>query len=52
VRVLGMGPTGHGAEAGHVGRENQSRRMGRTQCVSAEGEAVVAPGVHIMFLIE
>jgi hypothetical protein len=52
VRALGMRPTEHDAEAGHVGQENHSRRMGRTQCVSAEGEAVVAPGAHIRFLIE
>jgi len=47
-----VGPTGHGAEAGHVGRDNQSGHVGRAQSVSAEGEAVVAPGVHIRFLIE
>jgi hypothetical protein len=48
---------GHGAEAGRVGWENQLTRVGRAQSVSAaqsvsvEGEAVVAPGAHIRFLI-
>jgi hypothetical protein len=27
--VLGVGPTGHGVEAGHVGHENQWGRVGR-----------------------
>jgi hypothetical protein len=40
---MGVGPTGFGAEAG---------RVGRVQSISAEGEAVVAPGAHIRFLIE
>lgn len=34
VRALGVGPTGHGAEAG---------RVGPIQTVSAEGEVVIAP---------
>jgi hypothetical protein len=38
-----VGPTGHGPEAG---------RVGRARSVSALGEAVVAPGAHIMFLVE
>jgi hypothetical protein len=50
--ALGMGPIGHDAEAGCVERENQSGRVGRAQNISADGEAVVAPGVYIMFLIE
>lgn len=57
MRVLGVhregvGPTGHGAEAGHVGRDNQSGHVGRAQSVSAEGEAVVAPDAHIRVLKE
>jgi hypothetical protein len=43
VRALSVGSTRHGAEAA---------RMGRAQNVSAEGEAMVAPGAHIRFLIE
>jgi hypothetical protein len=38
--------------AGRVGRENRSGRIRRVQSVSAEGEAMVAPYTHIMFLIE
>jgi hypothetical protein len=33
-------------------RENQLGRLGRAQSVRTEGEVVVAPGVHIRFLIE
>jgi hypothetical protein len=47
-----MGPIGHGTEAGSVGRENQSGSVGRAQSVSMEDEVVVAPSVHIRFLIE
>jgi hypothetical protein len=36
VGALGVEPTGH------VGRENQSRRVGRAQNLSTEGKAVVA----------
>jgi hypothetical protein len=43
VLALGVEPIGHGAELG---------RVGRAQSVSAEGEALVAPGIHIRFLIE
>jgi hypothetical protein len=42
-RALGVGPTEHGAEVG---------RVGRSQNVNTEGEAVVAPSIHISFLIE
>lgn len=47
----GRGPIGHGAEAGHMGRENQSRHMRRAQSVSTEGEAVVTSDTHVTFLI-
>jgi hypothetical protein len=47
-----MGPTGHSAEAGRVGQENQLGHVGRVQSVSAEGKVVVAPDTHIRFLIE
>jgi hypothetical protein len=33
-------------------QENQSGRVGRARSVSVEGEAMVAPGAHIRFLIE
>jgi hypothetical protein len=44
--------TGHGAEAGRVGRENQSRCVGWAQSVNVEDAAVVALSIHIRFLIE
>jgi hypothetical protein len=49
---VGAGPTWHGAEAGRMGQEDQSRHVRRAQSVSAEGEAVVASDSHIRFLIE
>lgn len=36
--TLGVGPTGHGTEAGPVGQENQSRHVKWIQSVSAEDE--------------
>jgi hypothetical protein len=38
-----VGPIWHDTKVGHVGRD---------QSVSADGEAMVAPGAHILLLIE
>jgi hypothetical protein len=50
--MFGVGPIGHDIEAGRVGSESQSGHVERIQCVSAEGEVVVAPDNYIRFLIE
>jgi hypothetical protein len=51
-RALGVGPTGHAPRQGACGWRTSRGAWGGVHNVSAEGEAVVAPGALIRFLIK